>query len=126
MTKNSLDPTSKQDIMSGVTEAAVIPFPKRWQDVPTRDSLAEHVRTIALGDSRRVFMTCSAFKEALEQLDVGTRSAFEVLRTGKCTHPPYKDQYGDWRVVMRRKVAGRRIFIEVAVRADCLICIAAS
>lgn len=123
MSNDSLDPADRPDIMSCVTEAAVIPFPKQWQDSPTRDAWAERVRWLARAELVR--MHAETFKKSLMDLDVDMRSALEVLRNGKCVDGPYQDRYGDWRGIMRRKVSGRRVYIEVAVCSEFLVCIAA-
>jgi hypothetical protein len=80
---------------------------------------------LAHTDSRYVLMHVATFQRSLEELDVDMRSALEVLRNGKCVKGPYQDRYGDWRGIMRRKVAGRRVYIEVALRSESLVCIAA-
>ena len=123
--KYSLDPTDVPDIMSGVTATAVIPFPKPRQGSPARCVWTERVQMLAHADSRYVLMHAATFQRSLEELDVDMRSALEVLRNGKCVKGPYQDRYGDWRGIMRRKVAGRRVYIEVALRSESLVCIAA-
>jgi hypothetical protein len=38
------------------------------------------------------------------------------LRKGEGISGPTKDQYGDWRIKVRRYVAGRRVQVVVAVK----------
>ena len=51
------------------------------------------------------------------------RLVLEVLRTGQIVGSPKQDTYGDWRLEMRRKVAGQRVHVVVAVCPDHLECI---
>ena len=51
------------------------------------------------------------------------RSVLEVLRGGRPVGAPELDGYGDWRIKMRRKVAGKRFHVVVAVCADHVECI---
>lgn len=46
------------------------------------------------------------------------RSILEVLRRGQPVGAPEMGEYGDRRIKMRRKVAGRRIHVVAAVCAD--------
>ena len=99
--------------MSGVTEAAVIPTPA---------SLEQCVRDLAQGDSRHVLMLRPSFKDRMDECGVDMRAVLVVLRKGRCVLKPWRDQYGDWRVMMRRRVDDRRVHVEVAVRGDHLVC----
>ena len=51
------------------------------------------------------------------------RSVLEVLRRGRAAGKPNLDEYGDWRIEMRRKVSGRRVHVIVAVCVDHIECI---
>ena len=51
------------------------------------------------------------------------RSVLEVLRKGRSFGPPQLDDNGDWRLKMRRRVAGRRVEVVVAVYSDHIECI---
>ena len=44
------------------------------------------------------------------------RQVLEVLREGIGVDGPTLDEYGDFRIKLRRKVAGRRIQVVVAVK----------
>ena len=102
--------------MSGVTEAAAV--------IPTRLNLEERVHALAQGDTQNILMLRSSFKEAMAECGVDMRAILVVLRKGRCVQEPWPDQYGDWRVMMRRKVADRRVDVEVAIRDDHLVCTA--
>jgi len=44
------------------------------------------------------------------------RQVLDTLRHGRVVSGPTKDEWGDWRVKLRRKVAGRRVQIVVVVK----------
>ena len=44
------------------------------------------------------------------------RDILEVVRKGEGISGPTKDNYGDWRIKLRRYVSGRRVQVVVAVR----------
>jgi len=43
------------------------------------------------------------------------RQMLEVIRNGEPNQDPTLDEYGDWRIRLVRKVAGRRVQVVVAV-----------
>ena len=86
------------------------------------ESLAEHVRTLAL-DSFNVRMDEPHFRDAMTEAGIGMRQVLEVLRTGRVNGLPELDRYGDYRIRMVRKVAGTRVVVVVAVFADHVVCI---
>ena len=43
------------------------------------------------------------------------RQMLEVIYEGEAIDGPRLDQYGDWRIKLARKVAGRRVQVVVAV-----------
>ena len=49
------------------------------------------------------------------------RQALEVLRKGRPVSGPALDEYGDWRIKLTRKVAGRRVQVVVAVKEKHLV-----
>jgi hypothetical protein len=44
------------------------------------------------------------------------RQVLEALRHGSVIDGPTKDEWGDWRVKLQRRVAGRRVQIVVAMK----------
>ena len=59
----------------------------------------------------------------MEERGIAARLAMEVLRAGYGSGKPTLDPSGDCRITMRRKVAGRRIHMVVAVcdgHVDCI------
>ena len=63
------------------------------------------------------------FRESMVERGIDMRSVLEVLRHGRVVGRPEEDEYGDWRMKMRRKVAGRRVYVVVAVCAGHVECI---
>ena len=63
------------------------------------------------------------FQDRMVERGIDMRSVLEVLRKGRSVGPPELDQNGDWRVRMRRKAAGRRVNVVVAVHDDHVDCI---
>ena len=107
-----------------MTDAQVIPFPKE-RKVPSAKQLAERVHALSLADSFNIRMGEPHFRESLIERELDMRSVLEVLRRGRAIGRPNLDDYGDWRIEMRRKVAGRRVHVIVAVCADHIECITA-
>ena len=46
------------------------------------------------------------------------RQVLETIRKGCPVGTPKLDVWGDWRIKLRRKAAGRKVQIVVAVKAD--------
>jgi hypothetical protein len=55
------------------------------------------------------------FKIKLDVREIGMRLVIEALKGGSINQGPVKDEYGDWRCRVRRKVAGRLIRVIVAI-----------
>ena len=93
----------------------------KWKSPP--DNLEERVVQLSTGDTRNVRM--SEPHLGIECWSEGStwRSVLDVLRHGRFVGSPELDEYGDWRIEMRRKVAGRRVHVVVAVGAGHLECI---
>lgn len=58
------------------------------------------------------------FRDSQLTRGIYMRSILEVLRRGQPVGAPEMGEYGDRRIKMRRKVAGRRIHVVAAVCAD--------
>jgi hypothetical protein len=56
------------------------------------------------------------FQKRLAERQITMRQVLEALRKGCVIDGPEKDQWGDYRVKLQRRVAGRRIQIVVAVK----------
>jgi hypothetical protein len=55
-------------------------------------------------------------QERMAQRGKTMRDILETVRKGEGVSGPVVDKYGDWRIRMRRSVAGRRVQVVVAVR----------
>ncbi|WP_029030320.1 DUF4258 domain-containing protein [Salinarimonas rosea] len=98
--------------------AEVIPFPER----PSRQELEARVRALAQ-NTGNINFEAPHFQERLQERGILMRQVLDVLRNGEAIHGPTKDQWGDWRIKMRRLTAGRRVQVVVAVRETELIAI---
>ena len=74
-------------------------------------------------DTLNVRMGEPHFRDRMLKRGIDMRSVLDVLRQGRSVGSPELDEYGDWRIEMRRKVAGRRVHVVVAVCAEHLECI---
>ena len=85
--------------------------------------LAKQVKALASADSVNVRMDIPHFQDRMVERGIDMRSVLEVLRKGRSVGPPEQDENGDWRIKMRRKVAGRRVAVVVSVQDDHVDCI---
>ena len=106
-----------------MSDSPIVPFPKSRAESPTADQLASRVHSLALADSLNVRMNAPHFKQRMMERGINIRLVLEVLRSGRAVGRPELDEFGDWRIRMRRKVAGQRVTVVVAVCADHIECI---
>ena len=92
----------------------VIAFPVPEMPPPTRQELLARVRALVLLPDR-MHMDEPHFRLRLWQRKVSMRQVLEVIKSGEVTDGPRLDEYGDWRIKIVRKVAGRRVQVVVAV-----------
>ena len=91
----------------------VIAFPIPATPGPSADELVAQIREdMAAG---RMAFDHSHFRERLAKNRVSMRQVMEVLKEGTAVSVPKLDPYGDWRIKLRMKVAGRRVRVVVAV-----------
>lgn len=95
----------------------VIPFPHTVPpvDPPTAAEMESKVHRLAQNTANLMF-DHPHFQKRLVQRKLTMRQVLETLRQGGIVGIPVKDQWGDWRVKLRRKVAGRRVQVVVAVK----------
>lgn len=60
------------------------------------------------------------FQKRLRERRITMRQVIEVLRQGTAVDGPKKDEWGDWRVKLQRRVAGKRVQVVVAVKEEYL------
>ena len=95
------------------------------QTRPTTRQLVRHVHELSSVDTHNVRMDEPHFQQSMSKRDIDMRSVLEVLRHGRGVGNPSLDEYGDWRIRMVRKVAGRSVEVTLAVCADHVVCITA-
>ena len=96
--------------MAGV----VVPFRAR-NVAPTRNELVERVQGLAT-DTRNMRVDHPHFRDRMSERGVSMRQVLEVLRKGIGVDGPTLDDCGDYRIKLKRKVAGRRTQVVVAVK----------
>jgi len=82
---------------------------------PALLELVKRVQELAK-DSESIGFLHPHLRTRMGQRGTTMRLVLETLRKGEGISGPKKDQYGDWRIKMRRHVAGRRVQVVVAVR----------
>jgi hypothetical protein len=65
------------------------------------------------------------FQQQLVERGLNMRQVLETVRKGCPVGTPTLDQWGDWRIKLRRKVAGRRVQVVVALKADHFVAVTA-
>ena len=85
--------------------ASIIPFPAAKRNTPDAGELVKRIHALSV-DGVNVRMNEPHFGERLVDRGIDMRSVLEVLRRGRSVGKPQLDEYGDWRMEMRRKVAG--------------------
>ena len=106
-------------------DSPIAPFSRARAETPSADQLVSRVHSLALADSLNVRMSEPHLKQRMRERGINVRLVMEVLRSGRAVGRPELDEFGDWRIHMRRKVAGQRINVVVAVCADHIECITA-
>ncbi len=92
--------------------------------VPSAADLIDHVRQLAT-NSLNIRMDNPHLQSRLAQRGLGMRHVLETLRHGRAPRAPILDEYGDWRIKIERKVAGRKVQIVVAVKDDHFVVVTA-
>lgn len=89
----------------------VVPFKSPLEDP---DTCLRHVRRLA-EDTGNISFDVPHFRQRLEERDITMRQVIATIRKGELIDGPKKDHYGDWRVKLQRRVAGRKIQVVLAV-----------
>jgi hypothetical protein len=58
------------------------------------------------------------FRQQLVERELNMRQVLETVRKGCPVGVPTLDQWEDWRIKLRRRVAGRRVQVVVALKED--------
>lgn len=86
------------------------PLPKK----PSAEQLRVRLTAIA-ADTARLQFDNPHLQQRMAERNINMRQVIEVIRKGTVTSGPTLDQYGDWRIKLRRLVAGRRVQVVVAI-----------
>lgn len=100
-----------------------MPFSKAQAEAPSAEQLVSRVHSLALADTLNIRMNAPHFQQRMMERGIDMRLVLEVLRSGRAVGRPEKDEFGDLRIRMRRKVAGQRVTVVVAVCTDHVECI---
>lgn len=90
--------------------AEILPFPKTL----TKEAAQSIIRE-AVTDSDRIGWSNHAHARMRER-NVTMRQALDTLRNGKIISRPTLDEYGDWKVTLRKRSAGRSTRVAVAIK----------
>ena len=82
---------------------------------PSLVELVERVHEMAK-DTNNMGVQHSHLQERMARRGKSMRDILETVRKGEGVSGPTLDRYGDWRIRLRRLVAGRRVQVVVAVR----------
>ena len=88
----------------------VVPFPAGL----TRPEAEALIHRLAK-ESRNLAMEEPHFRERMKERGITMRQVLETLREGRVDSDPAKDDYGDWRCVVKKRCAGRRVRVVVAI-----------
>ena len=97
---------------------------KQPSSVPSREELVEKIRELAK-ETINLRFDHPHIQQRLAERGITMRQILEVLRHGRATSNPTPDGYGDWRIKLKRKVAGRRVQVVLAVKEDYLVVVTA-
>ena len=73
------------------------------------------VRTVK---SANVYINTQHVKERMRERNVSIRQVLDVLQNGRGIDGPTLDQYGDWRVKLKRYTCGRVVQVVVVVKHE--------
>lgn len=97
----------------------IVPFPTP-DKAPSLDELLTRVRALA-ADSENIHWDEPHVRNRMNERNVSMRQVLEVLRKGSVVSGPTLDEWGDWRIKLKRRVAGRRVQVAVAVKEKHLV-----
>lgn len=87
----------------------------RVEETPSAADLTTLTHNLAM-DSENIRFDAPHAQQRMRERKINMRQVLEVLRNGTCVSGPTNDQYGDWRIKLRRMVAGKRVQVVVVVK----------
>jgi len=90
---------------------------------PDIRALVSRTRALAAEEnlSKYIFFDHPHFHVRLKQRGLSMRHILETVREGEASGKPSRDPYGDWRIKLKRIVAGRAVQVVVAVKVDQIV-----
>jgi hypothetical protein len=98
-----------------MAEVHVFPQPKNPPE--SLETLVKATHKLA-EKSENVYLDCPHAQQRMKERNVTIRQILDVLRHGKGVDGPTLDQYGDWRIKLKRFSAGRTVQVVVVVREN--------
>lgn len=87
---------------------------------PTLNELVERVRELAR-DSDNIEFDHPHFQKRLRERGRTMRQVLDTIRNGAGVSEPKFDQHGDWRIKLKRLVAGQRLQVVVVVKQETIV-----
>ena len=95
----------------------ILQFPAPRTPPESLEKLVKKVHELSQ-DSRNVSWDIPHAQERMQQRKVTIRQILDVLRSGKGIDGPTLDQFGYWRIKLKRYSAGRIVQVVVVVKKD--------
>lgn len=95
-----------------MSKSKVVPFNDPLSD-PSK--CLEHVRELAI-DTSNLSFDAPHFQKRMSERGITMRQVLSTIRKGELVDGPKKDDHGDWRIKIRRRVAGRKTQVVLVVR----------
>ena len=103
----------------------IVPIrPGQQPSAPGRDALVKRVRVLA-ADTSNLRFDHPHFQMRLAERGITMRQVLTVLRQGSAVSAPTLDKHGDWRIKLKKRAAGRRVRVVVAVKEDHVVVVTA-
>ncbi|MEO9168656.1 MAG: DUF4258 domain-containing protein [Aestuariivirga sp.] len=84
---------------------------------PSDQQLVPRIRAL-VGTAGGMRWDHKHFQQRMKERDLNMRQVLETIKEGAPMGPPTQDEWGDWRVKLRRVVAGRLVRVVIAVKND--------
>lgn len=84
--------------------------------VPTAGQMLSRIREMV--EQGKMQWDEPHFRQRLVERQLSMRQILETAKKGTPVGSPRLDEWGDWRLKLKRKVAGRRVQVVVAMKSD--------
>jgi hypothetical protein len=96
--------------------AEIISFRSKTASQPTTSELVAKVRQLKSDNSENMHWEHPHFQQRLQERKISMRQVLDVIENGEPMGTPKQDKWGDWRIKLSRKTAGRRVQVVIAVK----------